>query len=228
LPANGHRVAPGPRGPRLGRGPEQRLEQRPKRCRRQCARFGAERGRLHAVGRRLPVGPRERRREALAAVLVVAENGAVRVAPGTGAERVGETRSGGVVEEREVDLVCVLVLDDAPRKGAGVEEAGVEEDLTRGSRLRGEAADVDRDLAGDEAPVERTGGEGVLDLLPLGRTAAVEHVVAARGERRVGERESTGGREQGRGRPHACPRSRWPPRGHTCQVSRYLSKVNGR
>ena len=56
-----------------------------------------------------------------------------------GAHRVGQ--------QAEVDLVGVLVLDDAPGEAAGVEEAGVEPDLARHGMRRDAAADVHDDLA---------------------------------------------------------------------------------
>src|SRR5258706_15686154 len=82
-------------------------------------------------------------------------------------------------QKREVDLMCVLVLYDAPGEGAGVEQVGVEPDLLRRRRGRDARPDVNHDRAGHDPP-----GEGAriqcrrdLSLLRLGAT--VEPVVAA-------------------------------------------------
>src|SRR5205823_3827913 len=79
-------------------------------------------GRLHAVVRALPKGPRERRREALTGVVRVAQAGRVVLAPRRAAEQLLELRACVVIEQEEVDLVRVLVLDDAPRKAPAAQQ----------------------------------------------------------------------------------------------------------
>src|SRR5438067_3910414 len=86
-------------------------------------------GRPHAVLRRGPERPGERRGEPLATVCGVRQRARVAVAPRLSAEESEQARTVGVIEQQEVDLVGVLVLHDAPGEGAGVEEIRVQPDL---------------------------------------------------------------------------------------------------
>src|SRR2546423_11498059 len=95
----------------------------------------------------------------------------------------GETRcersAEHVTQEEEVDLMRVLVLDDAPGEDAHVEEAGFEPELAL-RRLGGDArGDVDGDLRGHEVPVEGACVESFANLSLLDLRAALEDVVAA-------------------------------------------------
>src|SRR6185312_112268 len=94
----------------------------------------------------------------LAAVVAVLEAGHG-VAPVAAAELGGEDRALRVVEQQEVDLVRELVLDDAPREAAGVEERRVEVDLAGLGVRAADRRDVNRDRAGEDAPVEARGAE---------------------------------------------------------------------
>jgi len=62
-----------------------------------------------------------------------------------------------IAQHQEVDLVSVLVLNDAPGEAAGVQEASVEPDLACDSVRGDPLADVDHDPAGHEIPVEAAG-----------------------------------------------------------------------
>src|SRR6266536_623175 len=76
---------------------------------------------------RRPVGPRERRREPLAAKLRMAQARAAGP-PGLGAEELRQACPHRCVEHEEVDLVCELVLDNAPSCAALGKQGRVEPD----------------------------------------------------------------------------------------------------
>src|SRR5205823_5000667 len=102
----------------------------------------------------LPVGPRQRRREALAAEARVGESRDAFRAPNRCVEQSFELGALRVVQEQEVDLVRKLMLDDAPRETTGVEQVAVQPNISR-RRVRVDAAsDVNRDALGEELPVE--------------------------------------------------------------------------
>ena len=113
-------------------------------------------------------------------------------APDRAAERGAERRLRSLGEQGEVDLVGVLVLDDAPGVLARVQQAGIEVDRSRDRVVNGDRRDLDRDLLRDEAPVERACVQRVLHRLLLGRRAALEDVVAAAGMGDAGEGEEGG------------------------------------
>ena len=77
------------------------------------------------------------------------------VAPFGRAEQLEEARSDRIVETEVVDLMRVLVLDDAPRELPGVEQVGVQPDLAAGRERVRSANDVDGDLRRNRVPVER-------------------------------------------------------------------------
>ena len=130
----------------------------------------------HVVGRG-PVGPGERRREALARQVLVGD--ARRLPPRGSAEPLRERRSHRVVEQEEVDLVCVLVLDHAPREPAGIEEPGVELDRARFGRRREAWRNANRDLLRHDAPVEEARVQRGPHLRTLRTGPARKRVVAA-------------------------------------------------
>src|SRR6476469_9195669 len=95
------------------------------------------------------------------------------VAPVLAAEQLQELGALAVVEEEEVDLVAQLVLDDAPGEAARIEQRGVKIDLAVGGIGIPVVANVDRDRARDQAPVEARGLEcSVHGCLLLGSPAA--------------------------------------------------------
>ena len=77
--------------------------------------------------------------------------------------------------------MCELVLHHAPRERAGVEEVGVEPDLTRSRTRRRAALNVNRNARGHDAPVEAARVERAGDFGMLARRAAGERVPAPRG-----------------------------------------------
>ena len=113
-----------------------------------------------------------------------------------------------VVEQEEVHLVGVLVLDDAPRESARVEEVAVQPDLAGDGFGRRVVADRDGDLGRNQAPVERAGLQGFHHLLLLKGCSALENVVAAGCESRRGAAEKHCGYPHGQQVPaaerHAC------------------------
>src|SRR5690242_887663 len=85
------------------------------------------------IVRRAPVRPREGRREAFRAVLVVTKSSSARP-PRLPAEQPVEPGAIGVVQEEEVDLMRVFVLDDAPGRPPSAKERRVDPDLALGGR----------------------------------------------------------------------------------------------
>jgi hypothetical protein len=105
------------------------------------------------------------------------------IAPGGPAHPLANGVPCGIVEDEEVDLVRVLVLDDAPGEAAGVDERRIQPDVAGcGVGVLG-VADVDGDAAAYDPPVEGARVERGAHLRLLARRAAFEDVVAARGER---------------------------------------------
>src|SRR5438477_364206 len=106
-------------------------------------------------------------------------------------------------EPEEVDLMRVLVLDRAPGERAGVDQGGVEPDLTPGRVGLRAGAQVDRHGCGDDAPVEQADVECDANLGLLPGRAAVEDVVAAARRRRA--RPDEGGEAGEREEPAHTP-----------------------
>ena len=113
------------------------------------------------------------------------------VAPILAAEDAPKRRAIVVLEEEEVDLMGVLVLDQAPcvlRAERGVQDDVLVEDYDTGLRARAAAVgDADGDLVGDAAEVEparvERGPDGGLRF----GASALDDVVTARRLRRPGQ-----------------------------------------
>src|SRR5213078_2775110 len=126
------------------------------------------------VVRRGPVRPGERGGEPLGAVLVEAP-AAVRP-PGLPAERPVQAGAGARVEQEVVDLMAVLVLDQAPGGAAVHERAPPEPDLPGGRVARAAGDEVDRHVTGHSPPVKGARGQGGAYRLSLAGGPAGERV----------------------------------------------------
>ena len=96
--------------------------------------------------------------------------------PGLRAEQTAEPGASRVVEEEVVDLVRVLVLDDAPGAHAQGKHPRVEPDVALARVAADLACDVNRHVPRQEPPVERARGEGRTNRRTLACSAAVERI----------------------------------------------------